>query len=156
MTLTDAETAGDVCDMQSDAVVFVQKLLYLGDLSFIFREHGGGRGTVQAAWADLLDDLEKEAFDQRRDTFAAQGLVVIIFFKTDIVYEDPDIDIIINLTVPVAHEEVTVKVLECGKHVYTEKPLACSREGMRHIMEVAKKCGKRVGCAPDSFMSVPA
>ena len=74
----------------------------------------------------------------------------------EIVYEDPEIDIVINLTVPVAHEEVTVKALECGKHVYTEKPLACSREGMLHIMEVSKRTGKRVGCAPDSFMSAPA
>ena len=72
------------------------------------------------------------------------------------VYEAEDIDIIINLTVPTAHEEVTVKALESGKHVYTEKPLACSREGMKHIIEVAEKCGKRVGCAPDSFMSAPA
>ena len=74
----------------------------------------------------------------------------------DVVYNAEDIDIIINLTVPAAHEEVTIKALECGKHVYTEKPLACSREGMKHIMEVAEKCGKRVGCAPDSFMSAPA
>ena len=72
------------------------------------------------------------------------------------VYEAEDIDIIINLTVPTVHEEVTVKALESGKHVYTEKPLACSREGMKHIIEVAKRCGKRVGCAPDSFMSAPA
>ena len=74
----------------------------------------------------------------------------------DIIYNADDIDIIINLTVPAAHEEVTVKALESGKHVYTEKPLACSREGMKRIMDVAKKCGKRVGCAPDSFMSAPA
>ena len=72
------------------------------------------------------------------------------------VYDDPTIDIIINLTVPMAHEEVTVKALESGKHVYTEKPLACTREGMQRILDTAKKCGKRVGCAPDSFMSAPA
>lgn len=78
------------------------------------------------------------------------------FGLPDLVYDDPTIDLIINLTVPVAHEEVTVRALEAGKHVYTEKPLACSREGMKHIMEVAKKTGKRVGCAPDSFMSAPA
>lgn len=55
-----------------------------------------------------------------------------------------------------AHEEVTIKALESGKHVYTEKPPACSREGMKRIIETANKCGKRVGCAPDSFMSAPA
>lgn len=72
------------------------------------------------------------------------------------VYEAEDIDIIINLTVPTAHEEVTIKALSCGKHVYTEKPLACSREGMKRIMEAAKKYNRRVGCAPDSFLSAPS
>lgn len=73
----------------------------------------------------------------------------------ELVYDDPEIDLIINLTVPAAHEEVTVRALEAGKHVYTEKPLATSRKGMRNILDTAKRCGKRVGCAPDSFMSAP-
>jgi predicted dehydrogenase len=73
----------------------------------------------------------------------------------EIIYEDKDIDLIINLTVPNAHEEVNIKALESGKHVYSEKPLATSREGIKRIMETATKCGKRVGCAPDTFMSAP-
>jgi len=74
----------------------------------------------------------------------------------DIIFNDDTIDIVINLTVPMAHEEVSVKILESGKHLYTEKPLAVSREGMRHILDTAEKYGKRVGCAPDSFLSAPA
>lgn len=73
----------------------------------------------------------------------------------EIIYGDDTIDIVINLTVPVAHEEISVRILESGKHVYTEKPLAVSREGMRHILNTAEQCGKRVGCAPDSFLSAP-
>ena len=73
----------------------------------------------------------------------------------DVVYNDPDIDLIINLTVPMVHEEVSIKCLEAGKHVYSEKPLAVSRQGIKNIQEAAKKAGKRVGCAPDSFMSAP-
>lgn len=73
----------------------------------------------------------------------------------EIVYEDESIDLVINLTIPNAHEEVTVKALRFGKHVYSEKPLATSREGIRRIMETAKQCNKRVGCAPDTFMSAP-
>ncbi|MBQ7337373.1 MAG: Gfo/Idh/MocA family oxidoreductase [Clostridia bacterium] len=73
----------------------------------------------------------------------------------EIVYDDSGIDLIINLTVPNAHEEVNIKALESGKHVYSEKPLATSREGIKRIMETAKRCGKRVGCAPDTFMSAP-
>ncbi len=74
----------------------------------------------------------------------------------ELLYDDPEIDLIINLTVPAAHEEVTVRALEAGKHVYTEKPMATTRDGINHIMDVAKRVGKRVGCAPDSFMSAPS
>ena len=74
----------------------------------------------------------------------------------DVIFEDKTIDIVINLTVPMVHEEVSIKILESGKHLYTEKPLAVNREGMRRILETAKRYGKRVGCAPDSFLSAPA
>lgn len=102
--------------------------------------------TVTAV-ADL--DVEKA-----RDRAEKYG--VAKFGLPETVYEDPEIDIIVNLTVPMAHEEVTIRALESGKHVYTEKPLACTREGMQRILDTAKRCGKRVGCAPDSFMSAPA
>lgn len=77
------------------------------------------------------------------------------FGTPETVYEDKEVDIIVNLTIPSVHEEVSIKALQSGKHVYSEKPLATSREGIKRIMEVAKKCGKRVGCAPDTFMSAP-
>lgn len=73
----------------------------------------------------------------------------------DSVYGDPEIDLIINLTVPAAHEEVTLRALRAGKHVYSEKPLATSRQGIDNIIRTAEECGRRVGCAPDSFMSAP-
>lgn len=99
----------------------------------------------------VLGDLCVEKAQSRAEEYG-----IARYGTPDIVYDAEDIDIIINLTVPAAHEEVTVKALESGKHVYTEKPLACTREGMKHIMDVAEKCGKRVGCAPDSFLSAPA
>ncbi len=73
----------------------------------------------------------------------------------EVLLNDDSLDLIINLTVPAAHEEMTIKCLEAGKHVYSEKPLATGREGIKHIMAAAEKAGKRVGCAPDSFMSAP-
>ena len=98
-----------------------------------------------------LGDVSVENAERRASKYG-----IVKYGPPELVYDDPEIDIVVNLTVPAAHEEVTVRALKAGKHVYTEKPLACSREGMRHILEVAEQCGRRIGCAPDSFMSAPA
>jgi pyrroline-5-carboxylate reductase len=39
---------------------------------------------------------------------------------------NPDIQIVVNLTVPAVHHKVSKQILEAGKHVYTEKPLTLS------------------------------
>ena len=41
---------------------------------------------------------------------------------------DPEIDIVVNLTIPKAHAEVALAALAAGKHVYGEKPLAVTRK----------------------------
>jgi predicted dehydrogenase len=40
---------------------------------------------------------------------------------------DPSIEIVINLTVPKSHAEVSMGVIAAGKHVYSEKPLGVTR-----------------------------
>lgn len=65
---------------------------------------------------------------------------------------DPEISIVINLTIPKAHAEVCLAVLDAGKSVYVEKPLAVAREDGRKILELAKSKGLLVGCAPDTFL----
>ncbi|SFM15558.1 Predicted dehydrogenase [Paenibacillus sp. 1_12] len=65
---------------------------------------------------------------------------------------DPDIDLVINLTIPAAHADVCIQALEAGKHVYVEKPLAVTREEGQRILAAAKKQGLLVGSAPDTFL----
>ncbi|WP_256758900.1 Gfo/Idh/MocA family protein [Cohnella sp. WQ 127256] len=65
---------------------------------------------------------------------------------------DPDIQMIINLTIPVAHATVCLQALEAGKHVYVEKPLAVTREEGLKVLELAKRKGLLVGSAPDTFL----
>ena len=65
---------------------------------------------------------------------------------------DPDIDIVLNLTLPAVHAELTTMALKAGKNVYTEKPLAATfREG-QGLLALAKERGLTVCCAPDTFM----
>ncbi len=65
---------------------------------------------------------------------------------------DPEIELVINLTIPKAHASVCIQALEAGKHVYTEKPLAVTREEGRQILETANKRNLLVGSAPDTFL----
>jgi len=65
---------------------------------------------------------------------------------------DPEVDIVINLTVPVSHAEVSLKAIAAGKHIYSEKPLAITRKDGKAIIDKAKSAGLRVGCAPDTFL----
>jgi predicted dehydrogenase len=65
---------------------------------------------------------------------------------------DPEIELVINLTIPKAHALVCIQALEAGKHVYTEKPLAVTREEGKKILETAQKHHLLVGSAPDTFL----
>ncbi len=64
----------------------------------------------------------------------------------------PEVEIIVNLTTPQAHKEVSLAAIEAGKHVFSEKPLAVGREDGRAILEAACEHGVRVGCAPGTFL----
>ena len=65
---------------------------------------------------------------------------------------DPSMDIVLNITVPGAHFDVSMAALHAGKHVYNEKPLTVSREDGAALMALADQKGLRVGCAPDTFL----
>jgi predicted dehydrogenase len=65
---------------------------------------------------------------------------------------DPEIDIVLNLTVPKAHAEISIAALNAGKHVYTEKPLGVTRHEGEAILKAAAKNKKLVCGAPDTFL----
>src|ERR1043165_2208915 len=70
----------------------------------------------------------------------------------DELLRDPHVDIILNLSIPKAHAEISLRALEAGKHVYCEKPLGISMAEGQAILAAAKSRNLRVGCAPDTFM----
>lgn len=67
-------------------------------------------------------------------------------------YNDGDVDIVINLTTPGSHFEVCSKALEAGKHTYVEKPLSISLEDGAKLAALAESKGLRIGGAPDTFL----
>ena len=65
---------------------------------------------------------------------------------------DPEIRIVVNLTIPAAHAQVALATLQAGKHAYSEKPFSVTREDGKKILELAKSKNLLVGCAPDTFL----
>ena len=63
-----------------------------------------------------------------------------------------DIDIVINLTLPQTHAEVSLRIINAGKHAYCEKPLAITRDDGKAVIQAAEAAGLRIGCAPDTFL----
>lgn len=68
------------------------------------------------------------------------------------VLADPEIGLVVNLTVPEAHVAVSTAAVVAGKHVWTEKPIGMDRDSARGLLEAARAAGVRVGCAPDTIL----
>src|SRR5699024_7390679 len=68
------------------------------------------------------------------------------------VLEHPEVEIVLNLTVPTAHAAVSRSILAAGKHVWTEKPITTDPADATAVLETAAESGLRVGGAPDTVL----
>ena len=64
----------------------------------------------------------------------------------------PDVELVVNLTLPAAHAPVAHQAVAAGKHVWNEKPLALDTTAGRGLLAAAAGAGVRVGCAPDTVL----
>lgn len=64
----------------------------------------------------------------------------------------PGVDLVVNLTIPQVHVEVSRAAVAAGKHVWTEKPLGLDRESTRALLAQADAAGVRIGSAPDTIL----
>lgn len=94
--------------------------------------------------ADIID-LNAEAIAQEFGLRKAASVVALL--------EDPEVDLVLNLTLPTSHALVSLQALAAGKHVYTEKPIAVTLDDAKAIVIEAENRGLMVGSAPDSFLS---
>ncbi len=67
-------------------------------------------------------------------------------------FKDEEVDIVLNLTRPYEHFDVTSAALNAGKHVYSEKPLGATFEEGVKLVELAEAKGLMLGGAPDTFL----
>lgn len=116
-----------------------------------------GCGNISAAYFKLAPlfkgiemracaDINMDAARTRAKEFGLRAETV------DGLLAAQDVDIVVNLTVPAVHYEVSRQILDAGKHVYSEKPFVLSvKEGL-DLKKRAEKKGVRIGSAPDTFL----
>ena len=91
-------------------------------------------------------DINEKASKRCALNFGIKSVTVNELFK------DKEIEIILNLTIPKAHYQISKKALINGKHVYSEKPLAINLNDGRKLLKISKKKKLYLGNAPDTFL----
>ncbi|ANY67817.1 oxidoreductase [Paenibacillus sp. BIHB 4019] len=114
-----------------------------GNISRIYLENGSKFSSMEIV---ACADLDVERAKEKGAEYGIRGCSV------DELLADPEVQLVINLTIPAAHAPVCLQALEAGKHVYVEKPLAVTREEGKQVLELAAAKGLLVGSAPDTFL----
>lgn len=91
-------------------------------------------------------DILPEAAERRAQEFGIRAMTM------QEILDDPSIELVINLTAPMAHYSVIKQLLEGGKHVYSEKVFAATFEEARELSQLADERGLYLGVAPDTFL----
>ncbi len=99
-------------------------------------------GVRLVACADIAP--EQAALRGREYGIASMGVDALIASE--------DVDLVLNLTIPAAHFDVSMAALDAGKHVFTEKPLAVTAAEGRRLVEAARARNLAIGSAPDTFL----
>ena len=94
------------------------------------------------ACADINLDAAKKTAEQYN----------IIPLSVDEILSDKNVDIILNLTNPQAHYEISKRALKANKHVYCEKPMSVKFDDAKELLNLAKKNSLYIGNAPDTFL----
>ena len=68
------------------------------------------------------------------------------------VLDHPGVQVVVNLTIPAVHTEISSQAIAAGKHVLIEKPLGLDRESTAALLKQADEAGLRIGCAPDTVL----
>ncbi|MFE9017358.1 Gfo/Idh/MocA family protein [Streptomyces sp. NPDC007808] len=117
-----------------------------------------GLGVISRAYLDTLIGHPAARVTAVADLDASRSAAVAAEFPgvealtVGELLSSPDVDTVLNLTVPAAHAEIALGAVGHGKHVYGEKPLAADFGAARAVLEAAAKAGVGVGCAPDTVL----
>jgi predicted dehydrogenase len=94
--------------------------------------------------------------DAARAELLSKHYGVAIYATLSDLLADPAVEMVINLTNPASHYEVSAAALHAGKHVYSEKPFAMRMEQAVKLTQLAESRGLLVASAPCSMLSETA
>ncbi|MFH0919688.1 MAG: Gfo/Idh/MocA family oxidoreductase [Fibrobacterota bacterium] len=115
-----------------------------GNISAIYLTNLGKSKEVRVS---AVADLVREKAEEQAKKFSVPAVMSV-----NELLKNRDVDIVLNLTIPVVHGKIALEALRNGKHVYNEKPLSIDLAEARAMVALAKKKKLRVGCAPDTFL----
>jgi predicted dehydrogenase len=98
-----------------------------------------------------VTDIDRE----RLNTFASH-YAVSTYNSTEELLADPNVEIVLNLTNPRNHYEISKACLEAGKHVYSEKPLAMTIPEAKELVAIADAKSLYISSAPCSLLGETA
>jgi len=121
--------------------------IYLQNLAQVFTE------VELAGVCDLIPHREDDALTAFGNFVGPDSDYKPVKYKDmHEMFADQSIDIVLNLTRPYEHYEVSMAAIAAGKHVYSEKPLGATLEEGTEIQAAAKAKGLYLGGAPDTFL----
>lgn len=94
--------------------------------------------------------------DQGRAARAAGAYGIKEYGSVDSLLDDDAVDVVVNITPPVAHAVVSQAAMSKGKHVFSEKPISASLGEADLLLQAMSAATVRMGCAPDTFLAPPS
>lgn len=117
-----------------------------------------GLGVISRAYLDTLAHHPAVSIAAVADLDASRSAAVAATIpgaeavSVQHLLDSPDVQTVLNLTIPAAHAEISLGAIDAGKNVYVEKPLAVTFQDGGTIISRAASAGVRVGCAPDTVL----
>ena len=117
-----------------------------------------GCGVISRQYLEsfgILPDVQLVAvadLDPARAQAVADAHQGVRALSVDELIADPEVETVLNLTIPAAHAEVDQKAIAAGKNVYSEKPFAVTTAEGAAVLAAAQAAGVLVGSAPDTVL----
>jgi predicted dehydrogenase len=121
-----------------------------------------GCGYVSAFYIDTIQKFPNILLSGITDIINERAKQLAKYYKVPIydsydeILSNPEVEIIVNLTDPISHFEVSKKALTAGKHVYTEKPFCANLDQAKKLVSFAKKNNLIISSAPCSLLGPSA